>query len=46
MTRSVAATGKLDAHHLVAVIGQVKVDIASAYALRLVIKTNHCVPLS
>ena len=41
---AVAATGKLNAYHLVAVIGKVKVNIASTHALRLVIKRNHAIP--
>ena len=38
---AIAAAGKLDAQHLAAVIGKIEVDIARAYTLRLVVKTNH-----
>ena len=38
---AIAAAGKLDAQHLAAIVRKIEVNIARAYTLRLVVKTNH-----
>ena len=38
---AIATAGKLNAQHLAAIVREIEVNIARAYTLRLVVKTNH-----